>query len=101
MTTHLSRRMLITRALLVGAIAPFADAVLLRPALADLPSVDPGDPMAKALQYVTVSIKPGFECSNCQQYHGKAGDRLGPCAIFPGKQVAASGWCLSWGKRPA
>ncbi len=101
MNTRLTRRTLVTRGLLVGAITPFANAVLMPTALADVPNVDPADPMAKGLQYVTVSQKPGFACNNCLQYHGTTGNPFGPCTIFPGKQVAAAGWCLSWGKRPA
>jgi len=101
MNTGLTRRTLVGRALLVGSIAPLVNAMLPRFAAADVPNVDPTDPMAKALGYVTVSNKPGFACSNCLQYHGAAGSLVGPCTIFPGKQVTAGGWCASWGKRPA
>lgn len=100
MNTRFTRRTLVARALLVGSIAPFGNALLLHSASADVPNVDPNDPTAKALGYVTVSAKPGFACSNCMQYHGNAGSRVGPCTIFPGKQVAAAGWCVSWGKKP-
>ena len=33
-------------------------------------------------------------CDNCQLYQG--GDEWGPCSIFPGKAVAAKGWCNAW-----
>ena len=29
----------------------------------------------------------------------RAGDAWAPCAIFPGKQVAAKGWCAAWVKK--
>ena len=38
-------------------------------------------------------------CSNCQLYQGKSKDTLGGCPIFPGKQVAATGWCSAWVKK--
>jgi hypothetical protein len=38
-------------------------------------------------------------CSNCTLYTGKAGDAGGPCGIFPGKQVAAKGWCSAYVKK--
>lgn len=101
MNTRFTRRTLVVRALLVGTLAPLVNVLLPRGASADAPNVDPNDPMAKALGYVTVSAKPGLACSNCLQYHGNAGSQVGPCTIFPGKQVAAAGWCASWGKRPA
>ncbi|MFT5588392.1 MAG: hypothetical protein ACI9ZF_000557 [Bradyrhizobium sp.] len=31
-------------------------------------------------------------CANCQLYAGAA-TGYGNCALFPGKQVAAAGWC--------
>lgn len=38
-------------------------------------------------------------CSNCQLYTGKDKEAAGPCGIFPGKQVAAKGWCSAWVKK--
>ena len=100
MNTRFTRRQMVARALLIGTMAPVVAALLPRSASADTPNVDPNETMAKALGYVTVSAKPGFACNNCMQYHGNAGSLVGPCTIFPGKQVAAAGWCASWGKRP-
>lgn len=54
------------------------------------------DPMAMALGYKVTSEIAEQKCSNCQLYQGQDGDEAGPCAIFPGKQVAADGWCKSW-----
>ncbi len=64
-----------------------------------MPKVSPDDPTAKALQYVEVSAKDGQWCHNCQLYTGQDGKDYGPCAIFPGKEVAAKGWCASWVKK--
>ena len=57
-------------------------------------SVD--DPTAKALGYVEVSSVAGKNCENCNLYTGAAGEKAGPCAIFPGKKVTAAGYCNSW-----
>lgn len=39
------------------------------------------------------------KCSGCGLYTGKPGDKTGPCMVFPGKQVAANGFCTSWNKK--
>jgi hypothetical protein len=66
---------------------------------ADVPKVDPNDPQAKALSYVHESPKPDNICANCQLYQAAADTAWGPCAIFPGKQVAGKGWCSAWVKK--
>lgn len=66
---------------------------------ADQPHVDPEDAQAKALGYVHESAKPDSLCSNCQLYTGDPAADWGPCAIFPGKQVSAGGWCSAWVKK--
>ena len=53
------------------------------------------DPTAKALSYTDKSTKDGQSCSNCNLYKGGT-EASGPCPIFPGKDVAAAGWCKSW-----
>lgn len=78
-------------------------------ARAQAPMVDEKDPQAAALGYkadtaaVDAAKYPKHtaeqKCSNCQVYQGKAGDATGPCALFPGKQVAAPGWCSAWVKK--
>ena len=60
---------------------------------ADLVSVD--DPTAKALGYVEASPVDGKNCANCNLYVD-TGRESGPCAIFPGKEVLAAGYCNSW-----
>lgn len=92
--------------LTVKAAAIPAGAVLLRSELAgaqDLPHVTEDDPTAVALAYVhdaTTSTheryQAGQSCANCQQIQGEDGQEWRPCAIFPGKAVAAAGWCSVW-----
>jgi anaerobic selenocysteine-containing dehydrogenase len=62
-------------------------------ASAAMVSVD--DPTAKALQYTEHSTEAGKSCSTCNLYQGGAA-ASGACPIFPGKEVAATGWCKSW-----
>lgn len=57
--------------------------------------VGPTDPMAIALQYTDTSANPDQRCDNCVLYTA-ADDAKGGCSLFPGKNVAASGWCISW-----
>ena len=61
-------------------------------------SVD--DPTAKALQYTHESTVDGANCANCMYIQGDAGAEWRPCAIFPGKNVNAKGWCTAWVKKP-
>ena len=73
------------------------------------PMVNEKDGQAVALGYAADSTKVDAKkfpkhaatqlCSNCALYSGKAGDAAGPCGIFPGKQVAAKGWCSAWAKK--
>jgi hypothetical protein len=74
---------------------------------ANLPKLDLNDPVAKALLYThdaaTVkapNFKKGSDCANCVQFQAKSGD-WGPCTAFPGKLVAAKGWCSAWAAKPA
>jgi hypothetical protein len=79
----------------------------------DLPHVDEAtDPTAIALKYKhdatqadrAGAARPGLPpeeqiCANCQFVLGE-GDWVG-CTLFPGKAVAAQGWCASWTPKPA
>ena len=74
----------------------------------ELPRVDEGAPMAKALNYVhdakTVDAAKRFSdryCNNCALYAGDADDEWAKCSIFPGKVVAGSGWCSAWAPKQA
>ena len=94
-----NRREFIGSSAIALAIGPasvvFSNQVL----AADTPKVDPIDPQAKALSYVHLSAKEDENCANCQLYTGGADAEWGPCAIFPGKQVAGAGWCSAWVKK--
>lgn len=61
--------------------------------------VNPEDQTAKALQYVHESKVEGSYCDNCMYIQGEDGAEWRPCAIFPGKVVAAKGWCSAWLKK--
>ncbi len=80
-----------------------------KPAAKALPRLDEKDQAAAALGYVHDAAKADKKkfanwkadqtCANCLQYQAKPTDAWGPCAIFPGKQVAARGWCAAWVKK--
>jgi hypothetical protein len=102
---HLSRR----RFLLNMAIAaPAGSLVVSQGAMAaELPKLSLDDPLAVGLQYVedattstAANYKAGNTCDNCLQIQGNAGDAYRPCAIVPGKSVAAAGWCSAWVAKP-
>ena len=98
---YMTRRALVKRGLMTGAVIPVTGLLIGHAAFAASPALDPNDPTAKALGYVTKSPKPDATCANCNQFQGKTGEAQGPCIIFPGKDVAAAGWCMSWVKKPA
>jgi len=63
--------------------------------------LDAASPEAKAVKYVEDAAKadgasPGSSCANCALYQGAEGSKQGPCQIFPGREVKATGWCISW-----
>lgn len=84
----------------------------------DLPAVDPAtDPTAQALKYnpdatqagrftvnesgEKLAVRPGAPaeeqfCHNCNFATTDAGEGWKVCTLFPGKKVAADGWCTSW-----
>ena len=72
----------------------------------DLPHLSVDDPMAKAMKYTedASSVDPATRnnpaaeqtCANCALVQGNDGDAWRPCQIFPGKAVAAAGWCSVW-----
>lgn len=103
------------RKLLKGALAGLVAlpaAGLIREAVAAdaLPHLDEKDSLASAMGYVhdaskvdankVPQYKPGTKCSNCIQMQGKEGDAWRPCNLFPGKLVAADGWCKVWVLKP-
>ena len=94
--SNLSRRRFVKSAATAVALSPSL-LLLGRPVVAaEMPKVDPDDPQAKGLSYVHQSPKPDSLCANCMLYTGGADSEWGPCAVFPGKLVAADGWCSAW-----
>lgn len=99
--TDPSRRRLLRNVALGVALLPLAKAPFDVAVAADAPMVSPDDPTAKALQYVAdaskaSAAKAGAHCANCRLYQGAADSKQGGCLLFPGKSVAAAGWCSSW-----
>lgn len=101
MNQFFTRRSLAKAAIAAAALVPLARVVVGTSAFAQAPALDPSDPTAKALGYVTKSAKPDSKCGNCAQFQGKPADATGACTIFPGKNVSSSGWCMTWSKKPA
>ncbi|MCU0763584.1 MAG: high-potential iron-sulfur protein [Hydrogenophaga sp.] len=101
---HSNRRVFLMQVAAAGSALTAAGA-----AQAQAPLVNEKDPQAMALGYAADSSKVDAKkfpkhaatqlCSNCTLYTGKAGDAAGPCGIFPGKQVAAKGWCSAYVKK--
>jgi hypothetical protein len=102
---HLTRRHFLRNVAVAGSAGSL---FMLNPASAqDLPKVSPDDPTAVALQYVedasasqAPNYKEGSTCANCALIQGEPGQAYRPCAVFPGKSVAAAGWCISWAPKP-
>jgi hypothetical protein len=103
------RRTLLKGALLGVAAVPVT--ALLGRAEAAAGPVDPSEPQAKSLGYVTdatkvdakanPNYKPGQHCANCLQApSAKPGEAMVACNIFAGRMVAANGWCKVYVKRP-
>jgi len=73
------------------------------------PMVAETEPQAAALGYKSHTKdvdgakfpkhKPDQLCSNCALYTAKTPE-AGPCSVFPGKLVAADGWCNLWVRKP-
>ncbi len=84
------------------------------PALPPRPtkSLDPKDPMAMALGFVTDRSKADSKkfpqlntpdgktanCKNCMLFHNSQAG-LGQCTIFAAGLVPENGWCMSWVKK--
>src|ERR1700674_2271228 len=97
MNSNMTRRTLVRGGLITVALIPVTGIFINR--LAAAAALDPSDPTAKTLGYVTKSAKPDQQCDNCSQFQGKSGDSQGLCTLFPGKTVASAGWCMSWVKK--
>jgi hypothetical protein len=100
-----SRRTFMFRIAAAGAIL----ATPVAQAQTSAPKLDESDPQGIALGYKQDTSKvdakkypnhaASQDCVNCQLFQGKPKDLLGPCPLFAGKQVAASGWCSAWNKK--
>ena len=109
MQRKISRRAIVKGGLIAGAFIPAIMAE--SAAAAGLPPLDPKDPTAQALGFVTdatkvdatanPTYKPTQKCNTCAQYLGKASDPTAGCNIFAGKSVPAGGWCKVWAQKPA
>ena len=72
----------------------------------DLPKLSEDDPMAQGMKYThdASTVDPATRanaaevqtCANCALIQGEEGAEWRPCQIFPGKLVAAAGWCSVW-----
>ena len=109
MQRKISRRSLVKGGLIAGALLPTVGLMSRNAAAAALPPLDPNDPTAKALGFMSdatkvdskthPTFKPGQKCATCAQYQGKAGDASAACTIFAGHSVPAGGWCQVWAQK--
>lgn len=88
--TNINRRSLLKGLAAIPVVAAVGYAST---ASAELVTVD--DPTAKALEYTENSTKDGQHCGNCGIFQGGTA-ATGPCPIFAGREVQATGWCKSW-----
>jgi High potential iron-sulfur protein len=110
MQSKISRRAVVKGGLIAGALVPALSMLANTTTAAGFPPLDPNDPTAKALGYVTdatkvdasanPTYKPTQKCSNCAQYQGKASDASAGCNIFAGHSVPQGGWCKVWAQKP-
>ena len=110
MQNKFSRRAIVKGGLIAGACIPAMGFLAGTATAAGLPLLDPSDPTAKALGFVSnaatvdaaanPTYKPTQKCATCAQFQGNAGDATGPCTIFAGHSVPKGGWCKVWAQRP-
>ena len=95
-----SRRALLKKLTLATALIPALNATSGNVFAGD-PLLQVDDPAAKARGYVDDASKSsaapaGRTCKNCAMYEGAEESTQGPCSVFPGKHVKATGWCSAW-----
>ncbi len=111
MSKHISRRHFLMSSG-VALLVPMGLAVVAnRVHAAELPHLEETDPTAAALGYKHDSTKvdaakypahkPNLICSGCSLVQGSDAEAWRPCGIFPGKSVAAKGWCAAFAAKPA
>ncbi|HVP28612.1 MAG TPA: high-potential iron-sulfur protein [Myxococcota bacterium] len=104
-TPDADRRRLLKMAAIGLATAPFTLSLASGIArAADAPMVDEADPIAASVGYHCEAGKNPKHvadqfCKGCQLFSGAPGAKMGPCALFGGKNVCADGWCQSWVKK--
>ena len=91
--TSISRRTLLKGLATIPVVAAVGYA-----ATASAEAVSTDDPVAQSLAYTPNSTTEGQSCAGCNLYQGGTA-AAGPCAIFGGKDVQATGWCKSWVKK--
>jgi len=111
MNKYLTRRDIVKSGLVAGALVPTFGLIGNAMGASALPMLDPKDPTASALGFVTdatkvsatanPTYKPGQKCGVCAQFQGKASDASGGCNIFAGHSVPSTGWCKVWAQKPA
>ena len=109
MQRKISRRSIVKSGLIAGALLPTVGLLSNAATAAALPLLDPSDPTAKALGFVSdaskvdtktyPTFKPTQKCGTCAQFQGKAGDATAACTIFAGKSVPQGGWCQVWAQK--
>lgn len=111
MNKKITRRDIVKSGLIAGALVPTFGLIGNATGAAALPMLDPQDPTASALGFVTdatkvsasanPTYKPGQKCGVCAQFLGKASDASGGCNIFAGHSVPSNGWCKVWAQKAA
>jgi hypothetical protein len=104
-----TRRSLVKGGLIAGALLPTVGLLSRSAVAAGLPPLDPNDPTAKALGFVSdatkvdtkthPTFKAGQKCGTCAQFQGKPGEASAACTIFAGKSVPEGGWCQVWAQK--
>ncbi len=88
----------------LALLAACGAAAIVQPAMADLTPLPETDPTAQALGYKADGSQvdaakfpkhtPQQLCANCNFFQGTGA--TGACQLFPGKSVAAKGWCSAY-----
>jgi hypothetical protein len=97
----LTRRRLLERLAVCIPLLPGGRSAIRRALASAAPLLSADSPEAKAVKYVedareAPGAAPDSSCASCGLYQGASGSAEGPCQLFPGKDVKASGWCSSW-----
>ena len=98
MQTKYSRRAIVRGGLIAGALLPAASLLGVGAQAAALPALDPADPTAKALGFVTdaskvdaaanPTYKPAQKCGTCAQFPGQGNGRQRGLQHLRGQECA-------------